>query len=258
MLLHYTDTGHGQPIVLLHGMAASTRYWDNLTPALSVNNRVIALDLLGFGRSPKPKNITYNVQTHLDSILETLDQLKMDYPVTLVGHSMGSLLALKLVLQQPEKVSKLVLLAPPVYNSPSEAKQSITKNTRRRELAYYGPTSHALCNTWCWFLRPLSKHVAPLYLKTLPKAVAQDSVLHTWQSYAQSLDNVIAHQSVRQDLGQLTIPVRIIYGDKGDPLVQKNLQALDGMAANVHINVIAGGHNIGTQDNREITQAIIK
>ncbi|HSX23622.1 MAG TPA: alpha/beta hydrolase [Candidatus Saccharimonadales bacterium] len=257
MLLHYTETGQGQPIVLLHGMAASTRFWDNLTPSLAANHRVIALDLLGFGRSPKPKQVTYGYETHIASILETLDQLKLAYPAVFVGHSMGSLLALRLAFLHPHKVSKLVLLALPYYNSPSEAKQSITKNTRRRLLAYYGPTSHVLCSTWCKFLRPISKHVAPAYLKSLPKAVAKDSVLHSWQSYAQSLDNVIAHQTVKRDLNKINIPVHIIYGDKEDPIIRQNLRSLDGTAVNVHITKVGGGHNIGAYTDSAIINAAL-
>lgn len=258
MILHYTDTGAGEPIVLIHGMAASARYWNNLIPSLSKNNRVIAIDLLGFGKSPKPKDVTYDVPTHLASIFETLDNIGINSPFTLVGHSMGALLSLKLARQYPEKVNKLVLLGMPIYKTPVEAKQNITKDSRIREHAYYGQTSHALCATWCWFLRPLTKHVAPLYLYNQPKDVAQDSLLHTWQSYAESLEHVISNQSVEADLKNLSIPTRLIYGEKEEDITIGNLQSIADLAPNISVDFVDGGHNIGVNGEPVIAQIILQ
>lgn len=257
MILHHTDTGQGKTILLLHGMASSTRYWDNLIPDLSVHNRVIAVDLLGFGQSPKPKNVTYNVQTHLNSILDTLDHLGVDYPVILVGHSMGSLLALKFASLYPDKVSNLVLLSLPLYTSAEEFKKSVTKGTKIRELAYYGKTSHILCTTYCHFLGPISQHIAPLYLNHLPKTVARDSVRHTWQAYAQSMEHIITNQNVQHDLDTLTIPVKLFFGTREDPVVLKNIATLKLQKPNCAVKIIEGGHNVGVYKNPDIVEAIL-
>lgn len=257
MILNYTDAGQGDPIVLIHGMAASTRYWDALLPALSENNRVIAIDLLGFGKSPKPKNVTYDVATHLASILETLEHIGVQFPVTLVGHSMGALLSLKLAGLHPDKVSRLVLLGMPIYKTPEEAKRIITKNSRRLELAYYGQTSHALCSTWCWFLRPLTRHLAPLYLRDLPATVAQDSLLHTWQSFAESLEHIISGQDVERDLQKLSIPTQLIYGQKEHMVTLDNLQQMTSLGPNIKVDFVDGGHNIGVNGEPELARLIL-
>jgi len=257
MLLNYEEEGSGKPIVLLHGMAASLRDWDAVVPSLQDKHRVIAIDLLGFGHSPMPKNVTYNVETHLASILETLEHLKVDEPFTLAGHSMGALLALKLAVAEPKKVKRLVLLAMPIYHSVDEARHTITGGQLTRKLAYYGPTSHLLCATWCKFLRPISSRAAHLYLKNQPDTVAQESVLHTWQSYNQSMQNIIEDQQVAQDLAKLKIPTLLINGDKEKTLILKNARELNGLPEDARYQEISGGHNLPIDNPALVAQKIL-
>lgn len=114
MILNYTDTGDGEPILLLHGMAASLRYWDPYIEDLAATNRVIAIDLMGFGRSPQSSE-SYTPEAHTAAIQETLESLNILEPVVLIGHSMGALIALKLATLFPSKVSKLILISLPIY-----------------------------------------------------------------------------------------------------------------------------------------------
>jgi cis-3-alkyl-4-acyloxetan-2-one decarboxylase len=256
-LLNYDQAGSGPPIVLLHGMAASRRYWEGLIPDLSKSHRVIAIDLLGFGLSPKPKNVTYNSETHINAILDTLNHLGITGPFILVGHSMGALLALKFARRYPEKVNKLTLVSMPIYKSAEEAKLHITKGIKSRELAYYGWTSNILCSTWCGFLRPISKHVAKLYIKNQPPHVAEDSVYHTWQAYSQSLENVIAKQTVEADLQKLRMPAVMMYGDREGPPTLDNLQQLK-LSKNVRLQVVPGSHNLPLDDPAAVAGAILQ
>ena len=256
MLLNFTDTGQGPTIVLLHGMAGSLRYWEELIPELRKSHRVIAIDLLGFGQSPKPKDVTYTAETHLASIEETLHSIGISQPLTLVGHSTGALLALKLANRSPELVNRLFLFSLPIYKSPAEAKQDITRGGKLRELAYFGPTSRFLCTAWCKTLRPITRHLAPLYLKGLPKRVAQDSLLHTWQSYAQTLDQVVVHQDAKSDLVDIAAPTEVIYGDKESPIIANNFRNLK-LSQNIRLQTISGRHNLAI-DNKERVLEILK
>jgi pimeloyl-ACP methyl ester carboxylesterase len=250
MLLNYTQTGAGRPIILLHGLAGSLRYWDDLVPELSQKYSVIALDLLGFGRSLHPSSVTYNYDTHILSIIELQNQ-----PLYLVGHSTGALLALRLASMHPELIGRLTLISMPIYIHPKQARQDITQGKRLRDLAYYGPTSRVLCTTWCRLLRPASRFIAPLYLPGLPKKVAQDSLLHTWQSYAQTMEHVIMHQHVQYDLDKVTAPVDFIYGDRESSVVLNNFQALK-LTRNTDSHILPGHHNIALDDKHAIIELL--
>jgi pimeloyl-ACP methyl ester carboxylesterase len=159
-----------------------------------------------------PKNIVYDYPTHIAAIHETLSTIGLSKPVSLAGHSMGALLALRYAAEYPAFIDKLLLIGIPCYSSPSQARKDITQSNIFRKLAYYGPTSQALCNVWCSLLRPITKHIAPLYLRHIPSYVAHDTLLHTWQSYAQSMQCIIENQAVTKDLAALTISTDAVFG----------------------------------------------
>jgi len=111
--LFYEEKGQGSPVLLVHGFGASTYTWRNIAPALAQNNRVIAVDLKGFGQSDKPFDERYSVFDQA----ELLKQLIIDNnlrDLALVGHSYGGGVALVLALDEDPRldgrISKLVLL----------------------------------------------------------------------------------------------------------------------------------------------------
>lgn len=122
-MLHVRDDrGSGEALVLLHGIESSASYWQNLVPALAEHRRVITIDLLGFGRSPKPKNIAYSLDDQvlwLDRTLETLQVTK----ITLAGHSLGSLVALAYAAKHPQKVLSVTLFSPVLLPENAEAQK---------------------------------------------------------------------------------------------------------------------------------------
>jgi cis-3-alkyl-4-acyloxetan-2-one decarboxylase len=77
---------------------------------------VIVVDLLGFGDSPKPDWATYDARTQAQSLAKTLLGLGLTQRVVLVGHSMGSLVAVEFAKRYPALVKALVLCSPPLYN----------------------------------------------------------------------------------------------------------------------------------------------
>ena len=66
--LHTDETGgRGPAVVFVHGLGASGRYWDAVVPRLA-GRRTVTVDLLGFGRSPKPRRASYDVDFHADAL----------------------------------------------------------------------------------------------------------------------------------------------------------------------------------------------
>lgn len=123
--------GNGNIIILLHGFLCSSKYWNHVQPYLTdQGHRVIAIDLLGFGDAPKPRYSTYNYQEHIAHLDAIFEQLKLNKPFVLVGHSMGALLATRYAVLNPDKVSSLVLLHPPLYKDIEEARKSLRETGR--------------------------------------------------------------------------------------------------------------------------------
>lgn len=105
----YWRAGNKGPVVLLvHGFAASVDYWMYNIEALAKNFRVIAVDMVGFGKSDKPK-IKYSAEVLAEFIKNFLDVLKIK-KVNFVGHSLGGAIGLKFAIDHPDYVEKLILV----------------------------------------------------------------------------------------------------------------------------------------------------
>jgi pimeloyl-ACP methyl ester carboxylesterase len=96
--LHFTVDGRGPPVVLIHGFGESTFSWRYLIPALAPRHRVYAVDLKGFGHSPKPLDSAYSVRDQAKLILEFLERKGIIAP-TLIGHSFGGGVAIVVSLE---------------------------------------------------------------------------------------------------------------------------------------------------------------
>jgi pimeloyl-ACP methyl ester carboxylesterase len=111
--LHYKETGSGDPVLLLHGLGASSYAWRYVTPELAKKHRVIALDLKGFGQSDKPKDDKYSLFDQAELVDKFIQKHKLKN-LTLVGHSFGGGIALALAVKDQKRrrprLKKLVLI----------------------------------------------------------------------------------------------------------------------------------------------------
>ncbi|MGZ5429168.1 MAG: alpha/beta fold hydrolase, partial [Thermoanaerobaculia bacterium] len=101
------------PLVLLHGIGADHGEWALTLPLFARKRRVVAMDLLGHGRSDKPvgPGVEYRIRLLADAVVDAIEALP-DRPggVDLLGHSLGGAVALDLVRRYPRLVRKLVLV----------------------------------------------------------------------------------------------------------------------------------------------------
>ena len=111
----YRDAGVGQPIVLLHCSAGSSGAWVPVIDQLGQGYRVLAPDLLGYGRNaPWPRNMAIAADQELGVIQALLD-IALE-PVHLVGHSYGGTVALSAARRFPRRVASLSLIEPVAFH----------------------------------------------------------------------------------------------------------------------------------------------
>ena len=98
--------------VLVHGIGVSSRYFERLVPALAEEGRVIAVDLPGFGKARPLRRIRgFAIEEFADSVAFALDGLGI-VDAVIVGHSMGTQVAIALADRRPDLVRGLALLGP--------------------------------------------------------------------------------------------------------------------------------------------------
>jgi pimeloyl-ACP methyl ester carboxylesterase len=120
MRLHYLEQGAGEPVLMLHGWPTSSYLWRGVAPIVGRGNRVIALDLPGFGRSDKPLDASYSFRFYGRVLTDFLGQIGVDR-VGLAVHDLGGPIGLHWGAQHPERVSRLALLNTIVFARPSAA-----------------------------------------------------------------------------------------------------------------------------------------
>ena len=110
--IHYQEFGDANhtPIILIHGYTASAYVWNRSAPLLAdAGFRVIAIDLVGFGYSEKPRGFDYTIESQSRMLSRFMDRLGIGRAV-LAGSSYGGAVAATLALDAPERVEKLVLV----------------------------------------------------------------------------------------------------------------------------------------------------
>lgn len=111
--LRLLEGGEGSPVVLLHGRGNAASMWLPLLPELARRHRVLAVDLPGFGCSSVPQGTLRTAEDGLRFFVEPVEAVlsgRAPGPMTLVGHSLGGLVALELALRGRVPVERLVLV----------------------------------------------------------------------------------------------------------------------------------------------------
>ncbi|MPZ71991.1 MAG: alpha/beta fold hydrolase [Nitriliruptorales bacterium] len=127
---HYISKGEGPPVVLVHGLGGTLHAWYGVIENLSLHHHVVALDLRGHGRSAAG-NGSLSIQSLADDVRALIAALELP-AVTLVGHSLGTLVAQHLAATRPELVDQLVLVGGISYFEPA-AKDAYVKRAEMVE-----------------------------------------------------------------------------------------------------------------------------
>jgi len=177
--------------------------------------RVIAIDLLGFGDSPKPHWQTYSARTQVDCIATTLLRNGIFGPIVVVGHSLGSLVAVEFARRYPQTIKSLILCSPPFYRPSAKEK-------------FYHPEA---------FLRRFYRilHDNPIQTSKLLQ-IADER--HLWPdpgysmdeagtlTFLATLDASIVNQTSLDDAIKLRQPILVVYGKLDPFIVEKNIKYL--------------------------------
>jgi pimeloyl-ACP methyl ester carboxylesterase len=109
----YHTSGAGEPLVFLHGIypGASSFEWSRIYPQFTLGHQVIALDLIGFGESERPRH-GLDADDHVRSLADLCFTVCGGRPATVIASGFGAALAVKLAVQHPDLVRRLVLYAP--------------------------------------------------------------------------------------------------------------------------------------------------
>jgi len=252
--LYVATWGQGPDVVLLHGLGASSRYWERLA-GVSTGFSATAPDLLGFGRSPSPPGAAYDVDCHLAALVPHLPERAV-----VVAHSTGAILAAALAVREPRRVSSLLLVGLPAYPDTGSARRGVGAHGLLARLTVEGrPSARWLCEAMCRF-RPLAAALAPWVVRDLPASVAVDGTRHTWASYSRTLLNVVVGHPAADDLLTAAVPVTLVHGrqDRTAPIgLVRDLVARSGETPHpMQLHAVDGDHHLAVHQPETLAAAL--
>jgi haloalkane dehalogenase len=115
--IHYIEEGMGEPLLFLHGNPTWSYLWRNIMPKIAhdAGRRCIAMDLLGFGKSDKPPDLTYTAHLHYDIVAAFIEKLGLRNLV-LVLHGWGGPIGTAYAVLNPENVKGIALMETFLWN----------------------------------------------------------------------------------------------------------------------------------------------
>ncbi len=246
--------GGGVPVVLVHGLLGSGRYWNDVSPLLEGAHWVIVPDLLGFGRSPWPET-AYTVGAHLDGLTATVEAVTAE-PVVLVGHSMGAVLAVEYARTRPGAVLALVLVSPPLFLSEADFRRRIRGLSPLTRAFARSPALAFLACTLHEALGSFGGKMARWLNPGRPGHVASDASEHIWESMSGSLRHVVFETSLADSLPRLSgVPVLIIHGSE-DGMADGDELCRLASTTGAEILCLSGDHHLPLAAPEGVAEAI--
>ncbi len=234
-----------RPILVLHGITGSRRYWLPRVLPLARRNRLIVPDLPGFGLSPKPF-ADYTPEFFVETLIGLLEHEGITHsPIRIVGHSLGALLGLEIAARYPDLVTRLSLLNVPRMTNSKEAHRIWFEGSAQyRNLLMANSFSHNLTQ-----MRRTPLKLTARYMRRFPWAVMADCRRFTFRSLTSTLEHCLLNYKVDDVLDSVPkVPVLMIQGD-ADQVAP--LPSALGMASrhpypSMHVVRGAGHHPIHT------------
>ena len=262
--LHYLVRGEGSPIVLLHGNGTMIEDWivSGLLDRLAKDHRVIAFDRPGFGHSERPRSTIWTPAAQATLIAAALDELKVERPLV-VGHSFGTLVALALALNHPEKASGLALLGGYFFPSAradvllaSQPAVPVVGDVMRYTVSpLLGAALTPAVNARIFEPAP----VPSSWTEEFPMRMA----LRPFQIRSEAAEAALmipAAAAMAPRFAELDLPVTIIAGD-GDKMVNTEAQSKrlsETVPQSRYVEIEGAGHMVHHTASEKVAQAIRK
>jgi pimeloyl-ACP methyl ester carboxylesterase len=244
-ILHYEVDGRGKPVVLLHGWLSSWGLWRNTMLTLSDERRyrIYALDFWGFGDSAKKSVQAFNVASYASMVEQFMDKMGIA-KAPIIGHSMGGTVSLKLTLDCPSRVERVVIVGSPIAGNSLNIFLKLGSFRFIANLIWRAPS--ALMLGLKIFSPILAQDGREVY-EILKRDFSQTTV----EAFLRSIGS-LWHTDLRPSLGQIGVDVLGVYG-KSDKIVNPNQAGVlkDGVTK-AHIQMMAKSGHFPMLDEPEL------
>ena len=252
MPLNFEIVGSGdRDLVFIHGLTGSKNYWKRDLDSISSTHKLLLVDLLGFGDSPKP-NSDYSLEMQVGALEAIISKEGFDGGRTvLVSHSMGTVIALALLEKHPDWFKGAIAIGTPVYRDMEEFNDIMSEHSLFDRLTA-NKYSKYLCLLHPIFMTRIFKP------ENLSDDVFADANKHTWQSYYNSLNEIILDTdlyAIARNIGNKKVV--FIHGDQDTTAPIVNAVKLAKTFSNAEFLTVQGGdHQLFLKDPKFVWKAV--
>lgn len=246
--------GRGPTVLFLHGITESRRYFERPVSPLADRFELVIPDLPGFGLSPKPLT-RYSMELFRDSVREFLVHRGLhERPIHMVGHSLGSLIALEYAVAYPEHPRRLVLLNLPRHFSSREAHGFFWNGSPSYRKLLHEHSVRATLGQ----LRRTGITMSLRYARRFPWTVLLDSRKFTFLSLTSTLENCLLNYAVDPVLARMPrVPTLLIHGERDQVAPLDHVRGLPAEYPWMRLLVIpASGHHVLHTHPTPVVEAI--
>ena len=253
MPLNYEIVGSGnKKLVFIHGLTGSKNYWKRELETVSKTHQLLLVDLLGFGDSTKP-NDDYSLKTQLNALEKIITKENFnDGNTVIVGHSMGAIISLALLAKHNNWFEGAVITGLPVYKDKNEFREIMSGHAVFDRLAS-GKYGTLICMLHPIFMTNFFKP------DNLTDEVYEDAKKHTWQSYANSLNEIV----IKPNLETFSKAIKdkkivFIHGTEDSSAPYEGAKKYAETFSNAKFITVTGGdHQLFLKDPNAVWQTIL-
>ena len=232
--VHVLDQGEGPVVLFLHGSGSGASGHSNFKgnyPYFAANGfRVLVPDLVGYGFSDKPENVDYHLDFFVECIKQMLDQLQVS-SCLVIGNSLGGAIAIKMTLDYPALVDKLLLMAP---------------GGIEEQPAYFEMPGMATMKEVFMSPDPVTperlRHFISTALVYKQEVVTDELVMERWevmQTQNQQVIKTMVVPNMENRLGELKCPKMVMWGLNENMMPPTGIEKLAKNCTNVRLVLVS-------------------
>lgn len=254
--IHLGGNQDSMDVLLIHGVLFGMNTWDKVIEGLPPQEfRTVRYDLMGQGESGNP-DIQYTTEPFLSQLDEVWEYAEIDSPLVIIAGSMGAIIAANKILEKPEDVSGIILVAPAgLQHKYPPGFRLLTSALVAQPIIYLLTLSRTLIRNLCSdMLNPEQQEkIIPELQHRYRQRANRRTLISTLRDFP-----LFDVADVYERLGKLQIPIMVLWGTEDRVVPYPGAESIYEHLPNVQLEVITGGHHALQCNRSELVNEKIK
>ncbi|MBC3767768.1 alpha/beta fold hydrolase [Neptunicella marina] len=241
-------SGQGPAVVLLHSSMSSSRQWRLLVESLQAKYQVINIDMLGYGSAPQAAGSPFRLDAEVERIEHILGSLGIE-KASWIGHSYGGATALKIAVQKPQWVERLVIFEPVAFHLLP------VSHPQRQKVDALGAQMHQMTHEQA-AKQFINYWNGEGFFEKLPQPIQQQFAAQVIKT-SLDFEGLTGETYGQQQLKHINCPTLLLKGKLTQPSAAEVAKIVSANIAGCQVVTTAGGHMAPVSHATEVNKEIL-